>query len=122
MDDHKEDNAVQVEVTVQLEPRIVERITREADAIGVTPGEFVRFVLGSVATGRGSIGPFDGGWSPADILSPENMSKVSTVLGPFMREMMAGAGDLTCSNCTQRLTVADVRSGSCSHCEAPLEL
>ena len=37
-----------------------------------------------------------------------------------MKIVMASIGQLNCTSCTQKLTVADVQAGICSKCEAPL--
>lgn len=38
----------------------------------------------------------------------------------FMQKTSAAAGQLNCTQCTQKLTTADVDAGFCSKCEAPV--
>ena len=51
----------------------------------------------------------------------EQMVIYGPIIQQFLSSMQASSGQLSCRNCTQRLTAADVRAGFCSSCELPLD-
>ena len=51
----------------------------------------------------------------------EQMAIYLPVIQQLIAGMQASSGQLSCRNCTQRLTAADVRAGFCSSCELPLD-
>ena len=51
----------------------------------------------------------------------EQMAAYMPVIKQFISGMQASSGQLSCRNCTQKLTAADVATGFCSKCEAPIE-
>ena len=50
----------------------------------------------------------------------EQMVIYLPIIQKFLSVMQASSGQLSCRNCTQRLTAADVRAGFCSSCELPI--
>ena len=113
----------EMEVTLHLAGPIAVYIYEMSERMGICPQEWIRFVLGSVVT-KGMFIPGDDDPMPSRFMPPpladsveDNAERIMSV----MQRLMAMTGQLSCGQCTQRLSAEDVKQGHCRHCEAPID-
>ena len=51
----------------------------------------------------------------------QQMVMYAPIIQKFLSGIQASSGQLSCINCTQRLTPADVHNGFCSKCREPIQ-
>ena len=114
----------EMEITLHLNGRIAVYVYEMSKQMGLCPQEYLRFIIGQVVTeglfipGTDMDAPMP---PPMDAPSADATFEagVDRMMGA-VRYMMAGVGQLTCNQCTQRLSVEDVKRGHCNHCEFPI--
>lgn len=114
------------ELTLRLADEITDFIAKDAKEIGLTSEEHIKNIVGVYVqhekrcaacshSGSGTII----GLNLGDIMRQLG-DGVSAHLKSFLKSK-ASAGDLSCSNCTMKLTEQDVDNGKCGVCDKPLE-
>jgi hypothetical protein len=113
-------------IEIDLAPQIQETLAAEALRRGLGLHELIRSILGTYAAGEMQSGATRAPFYPVPS-SPTRLEDIPTSaasmkqVGQMMRMGAAMMGQLSCSNCTQRLTMADVEKGECSKCEGKIE-
>ena len=105
---------------IDLAPQIQETLAIEAGRRGLSISELVRNILGTWA-----VGEMQTGASRMPAYAPGPLGDLAPEVGDLIKDMgkavRAMMGQLSCSNCTQRLSATDVEKRSCSKCGAPIE-
>ena len=111
------------EIALRLTDDIAEFITKEAQEMGITSEELMKYIIGSyVQSERRDIRPH----VSAGIIMGDSAGFLKNIFGDIdglIRKNLiekAKTGDLTCKNCTMKLSEQDIDNGRCSTCGAPL--
>lgn len=112
------------EITLKLADDIAEFITTEAQEMGITSNELIRYIVGGYVQGeRAAARPH----TSTGIIMGDPMGFLKHIFGDLnslVTESLKGkakAGELTCKNCTMKLTEQDITDGKCNTCGAPLK-
>lgn len=97
------------------------KVINEATEMGLGPEDWMKFIIGAVATNRMRGVYLTEQVGLNDIPSKESIEEGAQRIGGMIRHVMAITGNLNCEQCTQRLTAADLKRGHCNHCEAPID-
>ena len=101
-------------LSVNLEDSMAEALEHQAQEMGITAEELIRFRVGEYV----HIYSYKPPPQPAPIAPDYGMD---LYLNNVMRTWMAMIGQYNCPACTQKITVADVKAGTCGKCKTPLE-
>lgn len=103
-------------IQVTLAAHVVAAVKREADSIGVTVEELLRFEIGRRF---GTPIPYFPQPIPGVVSGASFPAPKMDPVGDIILQAQAAAaalGQLHCADCTQLLSIADVREGVCKHC------
>jgi len=112
------------EITLKLADDIAEFIATEAQEMGITSNELIRYIVGGYVQGeRAAVRPHTS--TVIIMCDPMGFLKnifgsVGSLLTESLKEKVK-AGELTCKNCTMKLTEQDIIDGKCNTCGAPLK-
>ena len=102
-----------------LDDHISESIHGQAKQRGLSDLELIRWILGSWTIGELQQVPR---YIPSLDAIPTTPGADSVeMLGKSVQFAVAAQGNLSCRECTQRLTMKDVRAGVCGKCESPID-
>lgn len=112
------------ELTLRLADEIADFIAKDAKEIGLTSEEHIKNIVGvyvqyekrcAACSHSGTIIGLNLGG-----IIEQLRGGVSAHLKSFLKSK-ASAGDLSCNNCTMKLTEQDIDNGKCGVCDKPLE-
>ena len=107
---------------MSIDVGVKQALAEEAKQRGVTLDELMRWVLGDWVASS-SVRRF----MPPAAIAPSIPTELSIAPGYMdqlaivVRMGAAASGSLACAECTQRLTVGDVRRGHCGKCQAAID-
>jgi len=112
------------ELTLRLVDDIADFIAKEAIEIGITSEELIRFMVGvHVQSEKQDIKRK----TPQAVVGIDINKLLNELKGGFLKfskehlKDRARAGELSCKNCTMKLTEQDIDNGECGSCNAPLK-
>lgn len=110
------------EITLRLADPIAESVKAEAEMIGLTSEELLKYVIGRYAADRMPRPGFQVFQFPHQLLgSPTgSLDQITLQITKSALRAQAQAGALKCKNCTMELTPEDVDNNSCHTCQAPI--
>lgn len=101
---------------LELNTKIYATLSEEAERLGISPAELVRYILGERFSPRPTyIAPLGG-----VIGSPVYKQPESIVTS--MYKLLTIQGLAKCPKCTQSLSLEDIKAGRCIKCEAEIAL
>ena len=96
-----------MKIELTIGDAIYERVRRSAEYQGIEPPELLRSMVGRYISHEPTM--------------PESFRMPGDFLEDLMT-FMAMAGQLSCPECTQRMTVEMVKAKQCGSCQAPFEM
>ncbi len=103
------------EITVKFHDSIADNIKANADQIGLSPEELIRFIVG-----RWVQMEFMGRFGPMAGPIVQSIPSISTIGEKMVRDA-ASRGEIKCKNCTFPLTPEDIDNGTCHTCHSPID-
>ncbi len=109
------------EITFQLDDKIADAITKDARERGIPTAELCRSIFGEyVVTHIRLLEKFASGQSSM-LTDVKDIIATVAAMDAYVLKARASRGELSCSNCTLKLSVEDVEEGKCSSCRAPIK-
>lgn len=117
------------EITIKLADKIADYVARDADSMGITSEDLIKFIIGAYVQAEimeNSMLQHRGIAIPINI--GEILDRVFGSLDERLKSMVTGGlkkaaeeGALSCKNCTMKLTPEDIDAGKCGSCGATLK-